>query len=1114
MPSNKYMIADKSKLLKTKLESIATKLQGSIESEELQTQEEYIFEAIKAIQSFYKDLTEPALGVEDVLTVREDDLPDPELYNRIWQLVLNDLITIFTELENIENLTLANFNFITTESNRLTARLKSVSSKLGDFILYSLNPNRDSLYFKDSFNDLSKVDVGTSLLNVEECDISQAEGIVTLPIDRTQDSIVKINETPIINPNSNGVAGNNQELGANFNGSLSVILDNNPDTWFEFENVVSTISDTQDPLVLDLTINLGSENVVNYIRINPNNFGTKTVIKIDKIETSIDGQVYTSIKDDIPIADFVEEDEENIFSLAPSTSKFAGQGIYSFTPRKVKYIHFVFRQAEPYVIETTVGQRLRYAIGIRDIDIRNWTYQSEGEFISLPFETTDEVRKVLLSSNQNPSQTSELAAIDWFVSPDNGATWHEIQPKEFTPTSQVVSTPEILEFNGPSANTINTSVPVNTLRVKAKLIRNNDAFVEGSSTFNKVVVTASETYKVPEESPFTIELEQPPVDDTVVVVDPLFGSRGIPEAPYIVGHATDGLDIRRFYLPFDRLPRPFKKVSDGGSPEKWSLEPKPASEWFHLSVGGEEWTQASAALSTYSADFEAGDIYRLYTLDVIRRIVQFGNSQNTLSPGSNEPIGIWMDAERLFPSEDDNNHIAQLDFHTSSNKDDFTIKRYDDVKNATEVLPRKATVIQLQHDNITDSTSIESIIGGMILAKTGNNGIRVTFLNGKDEFVVSGTDVPWSMDEEHGQIYLSTTTPDNSDVSVTYKHQPIYELSVDDWDWATTDVLRDSVSIKNSAWKSRTIEDEEIPATSGIRIFDLSQLSVEKGTLSLELTVSGVTLSTDDSQHPFKKEVDFIDGVVELGGEIVQTTETISKNITSSAGASTNQIISFSLKENISTDTDHSILFSNAGSVFNLANEIIFIDEQAFINGDTELTSNGDYSVDRNSASGTYGTVYTRVATGPSSPVTVEDPGTVSYFYTNPNFSPAGLYSVDYSMGRVYTQLQTDSGASGAWKIFATYDFTDFRAEYKIARLLDKSSYDIDVVDATITFKDSEILKYQQLPKGYVFDGPRYYLVNYDYVSTTREDIEDLQPSFSPVIKDFSLRVLTKGRLF
>jgi len=1077
MTGNKFLLEDKSQLLKTKLERLTATLSGALGNETLQTQEAYIFEAIRIIREFYKDLQEPQLDKELIEAVRTDDLPDADLYNKIWTQVLDDLTTTFAELENIEDLTVSNFNFITTESNRLTSRLKAVDSKLGDYILFSLNPSKDAFFFKDSFNDLSKVDVNSGLLNASECEINQAEGIVTLPVDNAQESIIVVKEIPIVNPNSNGSIGNNQEVGVPFNGNLAVLLDNNPDTWFEYERVVLRNADDKEPLVLDITINLGEEKVINHIRVNPNNFGTKTVIQIDEIETSIDGQAYTSIKDDVPVAGFTTQDEENIFSLAPSTSKFAGQGLYTFTPRKVKYVHFVFRQTEPFLINTPSGERLRYAIGLRDIDIRCFAYENEGEIVSVPFESLREIKKVLLETNQNPTTQSELANIEYFVSPDDGASWHQLQPKEFDGPSGVDSVREILDFNTGDEDQIVTPVPVKAIRLKASFKRDDEQFEEGSSTLNKRVLQAAELHPVPQASPFTIDLERNPVDQTVNVIDPMFGSRGDDEAQYIVGHAQDGLDTRRFRLPFKNFPRPVKKVLSGGA---YQTEEVPASEWIHVEVGGEEWTHATAPLSTFTIDFDNLQNFKLYTFNPNNGVLEFGDSlTNTLTPADNQPIGVYFDAERLFPSETEDDHIAQLDFPTSNNKDAFAIKRFDPIKSETETFPRKATVIRLKRENITDFSDITRAL----LAQSMDASPK-TFVNGRDELIDAGD---WSIDTDEGIVYTFTPLSATEDASATYLYQPVTELTVDDWDWATTNILRDSVTIKERAWATSTVSEQTLPTTAGLKVLDLPNLSVVKGTLDLSVTVSGVDLDMGDPNHPFVKEVDFINGAEELGGQFLQTTESIPTNLVPTADVAT-----FQLKENISTlTTDHPVFFSNT-TLF------------ATLVGGTPAAP-GEYAIDRVALSPTYGQVDFYTTTTQSAP------GTVTYFFASPAFSGNGLYSVDYKLGKIYTQRSINPGGSGAFAMEANFQFTDYRAEYRIARQLDLDSFEVDVTNQTVTILDKEVLRHLQLPRASLDNRAPLYLVNYDYVAETREDISDLQAKFSPVLKDFALRVITKG---
>lgn len=1058
MPSNKYIIPDKQKILLSKLSLISDKLQQSVKSGDLQTKEQYLFESIKVLKEFYKTLNDPIVQEPNVVL---NDLPDSDIYNKMWDQIMIDLTIIFTELENIELLTVANFNFMTTESNRLRTRVKTISSKLGDYILYTLNPSRDAIFFKDSFNDLSKIDIDTALLNKAECKVNQEEGIITLPSKDELAGTISITAKPIINSNSNGNSGNNHELGSRYNGNIMMILDDNADTWYEYERVVSQISDDKQTLVLDMTINLGDTQVVNNIVINPNNFGTKTTVTIKEITTSVDGNVFISIKDDIPIAGFVTEDEENIFILAPSTSKFAGQGTYTFTPRKVKYIHIVFEQYEPYIINTTQGERLRYAIGIRDININAIKYQPEGEIISKPYSLTDEVRKVLIQTNQNPIEKSDIADISWFISPDDGQNWHQIQPSERGAESGLVSViPEVITFNGVGDNNIITSVPVNTLRVKAELKREDSVFIAGTSSFRKTVLSKSELHTVPSTSPFQFTLEEDPVQDTWMIVDPLHGSRGIPGAAYTIGKSQEDLRIYRLPDTFKNFPWPVQKVYDGNN--IWHTERQRAVDWLHVEIGGERWSQTTSGINL------DGIGNKQYSFNPSTGVIELS------APPENATISIYFDPERLTPSSAQNNHIANLDFATSNNKKSMTIKRYDKLQTETELIPRGATVIRLKNQNITENGFIT--IGAALNIADSYNAISTSFVNGRDELT---SNTKWSLDDTNGILYLPKPTPINKDISLTYEWQPIYILTENDWDWNSNSIINDSVTIKESAWKTQTVKDEVLGITISGKVIDLPNLSIVQGTFQPTLTISGSAI--DDIQNPFFKEVKYFDGVIELGGDILSTVQQLP--------ALTIGLNTINLEEDIITDITYPVSFTQSG---------IFAD-----GSDSTPDADGEYYINR---------IANTLQVFSS--INNSTPGTITYWYQNPDFDTGGLYSINNTLGRIHLQRKLDPNATSAWRLTVDYSHVDFRAEYAIARRLDPDDYDVDITSNQITIKEREVLSHVILPRGQLSENRSYYMVNYDYVADTREDVNELKDFFSPIIKDYAIKVLTKGKIF
>jgi len=1093
---NKYIVADRSKLLKNKLEQLAVNLNQSVETKQLGTTEQLVHESVKVLNTFYKDLTEPVFEFEEL---RAGVLPDPAFYNFIFQQILDDLIVIFKELENVESLAVTNFNFATTEANRIHSRLKKVASDVGDYILYTANPTKDVLFFEDSFNNLSKLDVGSALLNSDECHINQEEGIAVLPLDTEITELIKVKETPVINTNSNGEVGNNHELDAQRHDDISKLVDNNADTWFEYERVTTLDEDDQQALVLDLTINLGEAKVINHIRVNPNNFGTNSSITIDEIETSIDGGKYISIKDDIPITGFVTEDEENIFILAPATSKYAGQGAYTFNPRKVKYIHLKFSQNEAYTIDTTEGEKLRYAIGIRDIDIYSLGFKNKGEFISKAFSSESEIKKILLQTNQNPPEFSSLTSIDYFVSHDNGQAWHQVQPKEFKGKSGEEATiPEILNFNNDIVeNSVSTSIPVTSLRLKGLLKRNDDVFSEDSVALVKIQKPFDELYNVPASEPFEIKLNNKPIEGTFRILDPLTGSLGLEKAQY--SFKADGQS--KFYLPFSDMSRPLKKVdADPFVPTfvpprvaYYIEELMSASEWIHVFVGGEEWAHAIQPLSDYTANYSTAAQYRLYTINLEEGILEFGTGENTMAPPSDASIGLYFEPRSVFPSEGYDNHVAKLYFSASSNKDALIVQVYYPGNRTVEQLPKAATVVNLEYKNISDVSGIETEFGA---------ANRKTFINGKDELVVYSD---WSIDTENGIIYLGWPTSASEPGTIEYGYQEVVELSKDNWDWVNTNFVKDSIRIKESGWKSFFVREEKVygnasnAATMPVNVLHLRYRNIVKGTLFLnhhDQSPSTIGFYSD-AENPFVEEVDFIDGSSEFEGfggtdEIQSVTESLGTLVPDSL----THIATYTLKENITDSSDYGVSFGyyDQGEGQPVAADASFVTEKSSKSG---LAVEGDYYIEKDSSLPTYRNVYIYLDTTISG-------GIITYFYVASQ-ADKGVYSVEYENGRIYTQRPTVSG----WFITANYQYTDYRVKHKIVRRVDPDHYEVDYEKDIVTIKDEEILKRELFPDT----GLSHYQISYDSIVESREDIAELRDYFTPVLKDYNLKILTKDSL-
>jgi hypothetical protein len=472
-----------------------------------------------AIRTFYESMDRSSLKL---LPDFQPGTPaDPREVNDFTKLIQQDLRSIYLEISALDKLITASFNSIIAERDQILQISKRISNKLGDYLLYADPSLGAGYFFGDSFNTKDKIDGSSILLEGDECYQSTEEGAIFLPLDGNPDKPVI--KSIIINKQSNGFTGSNYQLDVFGHDSIEAIGDGEPNTWFEYERVVANESIL--PLILDITIALEEISVINHIHINPINFGTPTPVKVLSIQTSKDGIEYVTIKEDIPIKDFVSEVEDNVFELSSATSNFSGQGFFSFQARKAQYIHIILQQSTPYSIETINGPRLRYAIGIRDINVLGRKFKSSGSIISLPFDIGGDARKVSLWSAENPKDRSILADVLHAISHDDGATWFPIQPQE----REGNTIPEIVDFNTISPSSIETSDSVVSLRHKISMTRDSEAF-NGDTIIKEEELSQLDIVDVPTGGEFDVTVTQTPIKNTVRILFPFSGSWSCPRA--------------------------------------------------------------------------------------------------------------------------------------------------------------------------------------------------------------------------------------------------------------------------------------------------------------------------------------------------------------------------------------------------------------------------------------------------------------------------------------------------------------------------------------------------------------------------------------------------------
>lgn len=141
----------------------------------------------------------------------------------------------------------------------------------------------------------------------------------------------------------------------------------------------------------------------------------------------------------------------------------------------------------------TWWDKIRWAIGLREIGVFAYEYAQSSEVVSVPYRSPKEIAKVLVRVDEQIPSVYPLTNrwIHYFVSPDNGANWHRINPIDH-PTIYSGEggepVPRIINFNADfqsendnAQKFVSTEIPVTEIRFRAVLIRPGDTEFEGTS---------------------------------------------------------------------------------------------------------------------------------------------------------------------------------------------------------------------------------------------------------------------------------------------------------------------------------------------------------------------------------------------------------------------------------------------------------------------------------------------------------------------------------------------------------------------------------------------------------------------------------------------------------
>ena len=814
--SNKVSSKSVSRLLDNKLAIILNQLKVDLQNNNTAEKEEILMRLTKIINKFYKTLTSPLLRTE---TFRQGTFADLNDLNERFIEIEQDIQILYKELNSLESFLVSNYNSLSTQATALRGRLRRAASKLGDFRLYAKDNLGGALYFTDTFQSTEKIDYNKEKYEQAVASIDIMAGNILLPINSAKSEKYDIAEISI-GSGSNGVIGNNQELGALYRGNLKSISDSNADTWFEYEKVSPSSSIL--PLILELKFKLEKEAVVNVLSFSTTAFATRSYPKITKLEISKDGKTYTDLMDKIDLASFLDKENTKAILLNPSAGKFSGISRVKIPPSKARYIKVVIQQDDSYLIKTSSGIKYRKAIGIRDVDISGEQYYAKGEIVSAPYTAPSEIKKVSLLTKED--NVNNLTNIKHYVSIDEGQNWHQIQSQ--TKFSNEVK--EVLSFNLEGVDSIVTSSPSASIRYKAILERENQGNITEMLS-EKKEEKQSDFIRI-DAGTKTITLTKTPVKDSVKIKNISYGSVGGNQT-FLFGSNTL---LERDGFLYAHLPlNPFFQNSIKKDHEIIIVDKEPWERVDDISI------------------YNPTDT--VYEFDYINNIIKFGNNINGKKPEKN--ISLKLKRESVTISAD-KPRVVELTYDFDGVKESTSIYQLlDEKEKINHLLPKKAKILRL---NQTDVINISIVSDQEDVLLNEKN-----FINGSSELQQNGD---YSIDRVNGIVYTYKETDYRSDLIINYTYYPrknIEDFKIQDGkiiineaDFVTTSKSK-TINIPSPV---KSIEVEKNIEPKSIKILTLNNLLKTEVLFKGDGSEFDIGLSPADLEGYFT--VDYKNGII------------------------------------------------------------------------------------------------------------------------------------------------------------------------------------------------------------------------------------------------------------
>jgi len=429
-----------SRMLYTQAIQLIKKMQQAYSTSKNQTPQE-ISETINETLNKFNLHAGKALTNYDPVVISE--IPLSSKMNTFWASVQDDVNLLQDQIDLLNASVVFSHNFVKTEVLKAMGQNTKLQNKIKTLEMYSSVDNKSLIYFGDGF--ITEDFIDWDLVHPDNRASLVGSGNVCLKINSTSSSLTATSTITILN-GSNGLMGNNQEIldpqTALYNpitgqklyqfkaetdrhAKLDHILDQKPNTWFEFEKYFiskvarglagnfnfdyvlnnddmdkylrdsngtsGTLINWADGLVdnilrLSFELDLGAAQQVNNISLIP--FGLSdninNPIKITQILTSVDKTNWDLVSpENVWISNSINRQISNL-----NTERvLIGSAVFLTEGSMVRYVRFNIEQPKP--IDCNIGHTY-YVVNDPNVNTGNIpNYIVDYPVYNLPSETYD-----------------------------------------------------------------------------------------------------------------------------------------------------------------------------------------------------------------------------------------------------------------------------------------------------------------------------------------------------------------------------------------------------------------------------------------------------------------------------------------------------------------------------------------------------------------------------------------------------------------------------------------------------------------------------------------------------------------------------------------------------